>query len=116
MDPGSRTARLRVEMDNPDGNLRPGTFAMAQVGPNRPSDTTLALPADAVMTVEGESSVFVPVAGERNTFARKPVTVGRRIGDQIPVLAGLEEGDEVVISGGYILKADLGKAGAEHVH
>jgi len=116
IDAGSRTARLRVEMDNPDGNLRPGTFATAKVGPNRPSDQTLALPADAVMTVEGEPSVFVPVAGEPNTFARRPVTVGPRIGDRVPVLAGLEEGDQVVVNGGFILKADLGKAGAEHVH
>ncbi len=113
---GSRTARLRVEAENPDGVLRPGMFARAEVGPRESGRGVLALPVDAVMTVEGEDSVFVPVEGEANTFARRAVSVGPRVGDLVPVTRGLEEGDQVVVSGGFILKADLGKAGAEHAH
>ncbi|BAM05409.1 efflux RND transporter periplasmic adaptor subunit [Phycisphaera mikurensis] len=116
VDAGSRTARLRVEVDNPDGVLRPGMFARAEVGPKEPGRGVPALPVDAVMTVEGEDSVFVPVEGEKNTFARRAVAVGPRVGGFVPLVRGLEEGDEVVISGGFILKADLGKAGAEHAH
>ena len=113
---GSRTARLRVVAENTDGVLRPGMFARAQVGPRNPGRGVLALPVDAVMTVEGEDSVFVPVEGEANTFARRAVSVGPRVGDLVPVTGGLEEGEQVVVSGGFILKADLGKAGAEHAH
>ena len=116
VDAGSRTARLRVEVENPGGVLRPGMFARAEVGPREPGRGVPALPVDAVMTVEGEDSVFVPVEGEENTFARRAVSVGPRVGDFVPVTGGLEEGDEVVVSGGFILKADLGKAGAEHAH
>ena len=116
VDAGSRTARLRVEADNLDGLLRPGMFARAEIGPREPHRAVLAVPADAVMTVEGEDSVFVPVAGEENTFARRAVSVGPRVGDLVLVTRGLEEGDQVVVSGGFILKADLGKAGAEHAH
>jgi cobalt-zinc-cadmium efflux system membrane fusion protein len=75
-----------------------------------------ALPADAVMEVEGEMSVFVPVEGEPNTFARRAVRVGERVGDFYPVMDGVSVGDEVVVAGTFILKADLGKAGASHDH
>lgn len=128
---GSRSVRLRMEVDNANGELRPGMFAEARVGP-RPSDAgggdggdggdgagdagVLAVPASAVLRVEGEDSVFVPVEGEPNTFARRAVSVGPRSGDLVPVIAGLREGEQVVVSGAFILKADLGKAGAEHAH
>ena len=54
--------------------------------------------------------------GEPNAFARRPVVVGERVGALVPILDGLAEGDRVVTRGVFILKADLGKAGAEHVH
>ena len=113
----TRTARLRVEVANDADALRPGMFARASIGPSNGSGKTMpALPADAVMEVEGEMSVFVPVTGEANTFARRAVTVGERVGDFYPLLDGLVVGDEVVVAGTFILKADLGKAGASHDH
>ena len=77
---------------------------------------------DATHTREEElladrvSSVFVPVAGEENTFATRAVKVGRPVGGMVPVESGLKEGEQVVVSGTFILKADLGKAGAAHEH
>jgi cobalt-zinc-cadmium efflux system membrane fusion protein len=68
------------------------------------------------MEVEGEPSVFVPVAGEPNTFARRGVTLGERVGDLYPVMSGVTVGDEIVVSGTFILKAEIGKAGVEHAH
>ncbi len=76
----------------------------------------LAVPADAVMTVEGGPAVFVPVHGEENTFARRAVSVGRPVGGYVPILGGLDEGEDVVVSGTFILKAELGKSGAAHDH
>ena len=114
---GTRTARLRVEVPNPDGLLRPGMFARAALGPaDGGGEPVLSLPADAVMTVEGEPSVFVPVEGEPNTFARRAVSVGPRVGGFLPILSGIKEGQPVVIAGTFILKAEIGKAGAAHEH
>lgn len=113
----SRTARLRVEVDNADNLLRAGMFARALVGPSDANaETGPVVPVDAVMEVEGEPSVFVPVEGEPNTFARRAVGLGPRVGDFYPVLSGLEVGDEIVDGGTFILKAELGKAGVEHAH
>ena len=66
--------------------------------------------------VDGGPAVFVPVEAEENTFAKRAVTVGNRVGGWVPVLSGLKEGDPVVVSGTFVLKADLGKAGAAHEH
>lgn len=68
------------------------------------------------MTVEGEPAVFVPVPGEPDTFAKRPVVVGDRIDGTVPVLSGLEEGESLVTAGTFILKAEIGKAGVEHAH
>jgi len=60
--------------------------------------------------------VFVPVEGEENTFAKRAVTIGPRAGGMIPITSGLKEGESVVVSGSFILKAELGKSEAEHEH
>lgn len=113
----TRTARLRIEVRNRDGLLRPGMFAHATLGPaGGGGELVLALPAAAVMSIEGEPSVFVPVENEPNTFARRVVAVGTRAGGFVSILSGIEEGQPVVVAGTFILKAELGKAGAAHEH
>jgi cobalt-zinc-cadmium efflux system membrane fusion protein len=118
VDPATRTAKVRIEVDNKDGELRPGMFGGVEIvaGGNETADVQLAVPDEAVQTVEGGPAVFVPVAGEENTFAKRAVTVGKPVGGWVPVLSGLKEGEPVVVSGTFILKADLGKSGAAHEH
>lgn len=111
----TRSSRLRVVVSNEQGILRPGMFAHASIStPAR--QQVLAIPADAVMTVQGQPAVFVPVPDEPNTFARRTVVTGARIGGFIPILSGLSAGEAIVTSGAFILKAELGKAGVEHHH
>jgi cobalt-zinc-cadmium efflux system membrane fusion protein len=76
----------------------------------------LAVPEEAVQTVEGGPAVFVPVEGEENTFAKRAITVGPAIGGVRPITSGLKEGDRIVVSGTFILKAELGKGEASHEH
>ena len=120
VDPRTRTARLRIEVDNADagGELRPGMFADARLRPAEAERDAgvLSVTEAAVHTTEGEPSVFVPVPGEARTFARRGIRVGRAVGGYVPVLDGLEPGDAVVTRGSFLLKADLGKAGAAHEH
>jgi cobalt-zinc-cadmium efflux system membrane fusion protein len=118
VDAATRTAKVRIEVDNKDGELRPGMFGSVEIISTAlgPGESVLAVPDEAVQTVEGGPAVFVPVEGEENTFARRAVTVGKPVGGWVPVLSGLKEGEPVVVSGTFILKADLGKAGAAHEH
>jgi len=119
LDPNTRTARVRIEVSN-GHNLKPGMFATVEIAASipttKPARAVLALPDEAVQTVEGGPAVFVPVAGEENTFAKRAVVVGKSVGGMVPVLEGLKEGERVVTSGSFILKAELGKGSAEHEH
>lgn len=117
LDPETRTGRVRVEVPNESGAIRPGMSARVEISAATPaSPAALAVPEGAVQTVGGKPAVFVPVAGEPNTFQVRPVTVGRAVGGMVPVLSGLKEGDAVVTDGTFVLKAELGKGEASHGH
>lgn len=118
LDSSTRTARVRIEVGNEGTKLLPGMFATAEITAGMASDAepVLSIAEEAIQTVEGEPAVFVPVEGEPNTFAKRAVGVGQPIGGMVPVFAGLKEGEKYVSSGSFLLKAELGKAGAAHEH
>ena len=119
LDESTRTARVRVEVANDRSKLLPGMFARAEIAAGSPGDSAepvVAVREEAVQNVEGEPAVFVPVEGEANTFAKRAVGIGPSVGGMVPVYAGLKEGDRYVVSGSFLLKAELGKAGAAHEH
>lgn len=119
IDRATRTLPVRIVVRDGSATLRPGTFVRAEIASTQPkaaSEAVLAVPEAAIQTVEGKPSVFVPVAGEKNTFAARPVVAGRAVGGMVPVLGGLKEGESVVVAGSFILKAELGKGSAEHQH
>lgn len=117
LDPATRTARVRIEVKNPDMKLRPGMFAQAMIAIGvAGGEPVVTIAEEAVQTVEGEPAVFVPVESEPNTFAKRAVGVGGPIDGKVPVFAGLKDGEKYVASGSFILKAELGKAGAAHEH
>ena len=118
INPATRSVQVRIEPTDRHPELRPGVFAQAEIetAAAEAREPVLAIPEAAVQTVEGSSAVFVPVEGEEGTFARRAVTVGAPVGGLVPVFAGLVEGERYVASGSFILKAELGKSGAEHAH
>lgn len=122
VDPLTRSAQVRIEVPNSAEHglmLRPGMFAVAEIL-QQASGTkpvpVIAIPDEAIQTVEGGPAIFVPVDGEPNTFAKRAVTVGKPVGGWVPILSGLSEGQPFVVTGTFILKAELGKAGAAHEH
>ena len=109
----SRTARVRVEVTNPKGRLRPGMFAEANIdGPSTGSQ--LVVPESAVLFTGARSVVFVEVPGaSRPTYEAREVVVESASGAMIPVLSGLAKGDRVVIRGAFALDADLQLRGGD---
>ena len=117
LDAATRSVRVRVEVSNADSKLRPGMFARAEIAAGTTNDEkVLAVLEGAIQNVEGEPAVFVPVEGEPNTFAKRAVGVGPAIGGLVPIFAGLKDGEKYVSIGSFVLKAELGKAGAAHEH
>jgi len=93
MDPNIRTAKVRLEVQNP-GILRLGMFVTATFhGPKR--ETHAAVPATAVLHLHDRDWVYVP--GDGNQFRRVEVTGGAMLpGNMQEILDGLKPGQQVV--------------------
>jgi len=120
VDPTTRTAQVRIELPSGALAVRPGMFAQVEIVATAPDGADpapqIAVPQEAVQTVEGGPAVFVPVAGEPNTFQKRALTIGPTVGGLVPVFAGLVEGERFVEVGSFIMKAELGKGSAAHEH
>lgn len=114
--PGARTIRARAVVDNRDGSWRPGMFVTAKLPASAAVVRSVAVPAKAVQDIGGQPMVFVPVPGEANTFEAREVAVGPEVDGWTPVKSGLVDGEALVVRGGFLLKAELGKAMAGHDH
>lgn len=105
VDAERRTVHARVEVENRERLLRPGMFATA--GISVPEGTpVVAVPRDAVQSVEGSDVVWVP-GDEAGEFVGRPVLTGQElVGDRVEILAGLAAGEPVVVKGAFTLKSE----------
>lgn len=93
LDPSLRTAKVRVEVDNP-GFLRLGMFATATFT-SRTKETHAAVPADAVLHLHDRDWVYLPEGD--NQFRRTQVRAGQMLpGDRQEILSGIQPGQQVV--------------------
>ncbi|MGB3392506.1 MAG: efflux RND transporter periplasmic adaptor subunit [Stenotrophomonas sp.] len=114
--PGTATASqstvARATVRNEDGLWRPGAAVTARiVVAMQPAGKVV--PLSALQTLEGRDVVFVR---DGETYTARPVTLGARDASRVEVEAGLEPGEHVVVEQSYVVKADIGKAGAVHEH
>jgi cobalt-zinc-cadmium efflux system membrane fusion protein len=117
LDPGKRTVRARVEVPNPEGALKPGMFATARIQAGGGGPPSVAVPQEAVQTVEGRQVVFVPGA-RPGEFRAVPVQTGETLdGGRVVIRAGLKPGDRVVLAGAFSLRSELARGEiGEHGH
>jgi cobalt-zinc-cadmium efflux system membrane fusion protein len=99
VDPERHTVPVRVKLANSDGALRPNAYA--QIKFFDPTVAKVALPASAVMSDGAQSYVYMKDG--KGALVRKDVTVGSINGGKVPVLAGLELTDQVVLKGAILL-------------
>jgi cobalt-zinc-cadmium efflux system membrane fusion protein len=78
------------------------------------SDQVVAVPIAAVQRVGDRWSVFTPRGP--GVFEARPVGRGRDLGGEVEILSGLSPGDEVVVDGAFLLKAEFDKARGEGGH
>ncbi|MGH7629017.1 MAG: efflux RND transporter periplasmic adaptor subunit [Gemmatimonadales bacterium] len=108
VDEKSRTLTARIEVPNPDGTLRPGMFAMAELSPA--ASERLSVPITAVLPTGTRELVFVN-RGD-GAFVPREVQTGARGDSLVEIVGGLKAGDEVVASATYLLDSEtnLGSA------
>jgi membrane fusion protein, heavy metal efflux system len=110
----SRTVPVRLEIRNPDGVLRPGMSATVSIPVGEVGGEVVSVPAAAVQRVADKWAAFVPRGP--GVFEVKPVGRGRDLGGEVEILSGLVPGDEVVVDGAFLLKAEFDKARGEGGH
>jgi len=105
VDPQTHTAEVWVEVDNADRWLRPGESVGARIRGTGDGRRWPAVPPSAIVTVDGKPTVFVSVADDAVQI--RPVTLGTSGEKYIAVVAGLEEGEKLVVSGAFALKSEI---------
>lgn len=103
----TRTLKVRIELPNPQGRLRAGMFA--QVRFTASSEEVLVVPAEAVIRTGQRSVAYVAETPGR--YQPVEVRVGREFGDQLEVLQGLRAGQQVVVSGQFLIDSEASMQG-----
>ena len=107
-DPDSRTLRVRVELPNPDGQLRPGLTA--QVRLQRSSgQSVLWVPSEAVIRTGRRTLVML--AEDAGRYRPVEMQPGPESDGKTVVLSGLQEGQQVVASGQFLLDSEASLRG-----
>jgi cobalt-zinc-cadmium efflux system membrane fusion protein len=103
VDPVSRTVKVRGMVPNPQRTLKGEMFVTAKLRLPKTDEPTVSSKAVYLWGVRNYAFVR-----EGSTFVRKPVRIGHEVDGRVPVLSGLREGDEVVVTGNLFLQQILG--------
>ncbi|WP_439474363.1 efflux RND transporter periplasmic adaptor subunit [Algoriphagus formosus] len=112
INPETRVAAVRAELPNGQGKLLPEMFVKAEISKNRTGQTTLSIPRTAVLWSGKRSVVYVKVPNQSPAgFEMREVEIGALKGENYTVLAGLENGEEIVVNGAFTIDAASQLAG-----
>jgi membrane fusion protein (multidrug efflux system) len=96
IDPNSRSVKLRAQIPNPDGRLRPGQFAQLQLDTGGAAGEGVLVPEQALLQDGNVRYVYTVVDGKAH---RVEVRTGLRVPGKVQVTEGLKAGDVVITSG-----------------
>jgi RND family efflux transporter MFP subunit len=100
-DPTTRTIKVRSELPNPNGRLRPEMYAQIRlVGESKQMPV---VPAAAIVQADGKSVVYRELS--RGVFQPVNITTGGKAGDKISVTSGISSGDRIVTDGVMLLRS-----------
>jgi membrane fusion protein, heavy metal efflux system len=102
----------RVTLDNKQGELLVGSFVTAEVAVAR-REVPLAVKASGLQPFRDFTVVFERV---EDTYEVRMLELGKKYGEWVEVLGGLEPGAQYVTENSYVIAADIGKSGASHDH
>src|ERR1700730_10937763 len=99
----TRTARIRIELANPDGLLRPDMYVDAEIDAGSPQPA-LAVPESGGLDTGSRQAVFVDKGQGR--FEPRDVKLGHRGGGYVEIRDGIAEGEPVVVSANFLIDAE----------
>jgi Cu(I)/Ag(I) efflux system membrane fusion protein len=104
INPETRTAKVRIELANQDGMLRPDMFAKVELVGGDTKSKVLAVPDSAV--IDSGMQQVVLIQRSEGLFEPREVKLGKRNDGYTEVLNGLVEGDVVVVSANFLIDAE----------
>jgi membrane fusion protein, copper/silver efflux system len=106
INPVTRVARVRVEVNNKSGLLKPEMFATGIVDASL-SDyrNNIVIPRSAVLWTGKRSIVYVRQPGEEPVYKLREIGLGPMLGDKYVVTDGLTDGEEIVTQGAFSIDA-----------
>ncbi|MBM4387733.1 MAG: efflux RND transporter periplasmic adaptor subunit [Deltaproteobacteria bacterium] len=107
-----QTATARVVLDNAGGEWRPGLYVDV-ILMKESIEAPVAVPVEAIQSFRDWTVVFVRYD---DVFEMHPVELGRGDGRWVEILDGLSSGEKYAVKNSFVLKAEIGKAGATHDH
>lgn len=111
LDAQTRTLRVRLSFDNPGEKLKPNMYARVSIfGRLRPN--ALSIPREAL--IRGPEFDRVVVAQGNGGFSVHEVLAGMESGEWVEIVAGINEGDEVVTSAQFLIDSEASLAGSIH--
>jgi RND family efflux transporter MFP subunit len=110
VNPDTRTAKIRVEVSNPRGELRLGMFADVVVTAASGAAVPL-IPRSAVQNVGDRTVVYLANPEAPGRFTEREVRLGQPSGEQVEVASGVQPGDVVVTDGSFFVRAERDRLG-----
>lgn len=119
----SRTGKVRVELPNIDGLLKPNLYATVHLNADLGAMTGLAVPDSALLDTGKRQAVLVEIGEGR--YEPRDVKAGARADGFVQILAGLEEGERVVVRANFLIDSEsnlraalsaFGGGGGQHQH
>ena len=108
VDAASRTAKVRVEVQNRGGDLRLGMYVSVSFQTTS-GERRIAVPKSAVQMLGERAVVYVPAADGEGRFTERAIQLGPTIGERVEVLSGVKAGERVVTEGSFLLRAEAAR-------
>jgi membrane fusion protein, copper/silver efflux system len=99
----TRTARIRIELPNPDDVLKPDMYADVEIATG--AEAPVVTVSSSAVIDSGERQVVLLAKGD-GRFEPRAVKLGRRGGGRVEIKEGLAEGDKVVVSANFLIDAE----------
>ena len=109
IDPKTRTLQVRLRFDNPGEVLKPDMYADVRIFA-QPREKVLSIPREALIRTGDQDRVIIALGD--GGFDARTVVAGMESGDRVEIIDGLEEGEEVVVSGQFLIDSEASLKGS----
>ena len=109
LDPKTRTLKVRLRFDNPGELLKPNMYANVKIFGGA-KESTIVIPLEGLIRTGREQRVIVALGEGR--FEAREVIAGIESGNYVEILKGVNEGDEIVTSGQFMIDSEASMRGS----